>query len=510
VVNQSIQEQFRANQDFKQQLMKVVGKHLKRPATREDLTYESVRVDGSKIQATVLLSAVGDFAFVGEPCQNEKLAQQSAAHEALLSSIEWAPGSDWNEPAAGPAAVGITSNLPLPAAPVLDDGYDYKHELQNFLSRSSKRPMTKDDVVYRSERLDNCKQFQTTVYLDILGGKAFVGKLCPNEKLARQTAARRALEASSTWAPECPWQDPRVKVRPVESHVSRIFESGVNYKGELMHSMQKFCDRPTVKGDVEWHVVESGAQFQATVVLVAAGNLAYAGELCKTETMAMHCAAFRALVAMKDWAPDIAWAAPVCQSTTDNPKSDLTILLQGILQRKLRPGDTQYVTEQDGHSFRALLTLHCRDGIKFGGDGRTVKEAEVAAAQEAVNHIGRRRWSRGPAAAAASTPILPAAMKRPHQEVSPTPLKRPCLSQGFGLAPSPPLHPPPFLLTAVANAGARVVPAKAKASAAAAALALIRPKPASPAMGGGTVEAEFGESGGWPEVESNGSRDDWG
>mmetsp|Transcript_38741 Transcript_38741/g.104895 ORF Transcript_38741/g.104895 Transcript_38741/m.104895 type:complete len:314 (-) Transcript_38741:58-999(-) len=172
----------------KTELVQKLQAHCKRPMTRADVIYETAKTtDG--FQSTVKLVAVGGVEFTGEVSTGEKLAQHSAAQQALVNISMWSNGVAASAPTA--AAVAGTKRK---AAAAPQPGSNPKSELAEFLMKHIKRTMMKGDIVYAASQCEG-GGYQATVELVCHMNRQFAGEVCETGKLAEAAAAHQALLA---------------------------------------------------------------------------------------------------------------------------------------------------------------------------------------------------------------------------------------------------------------------------------------------------------------------------
>lgn len=160
-----------------------------RPPTPADTVY-TVQDCGGRFQATVQLPVLkpqGCDTFTGEPCPSVSEAKLSAAQHAL-----WAlAGAD----VAALPVVPTLSSAPCRVGPALPSHLNPKNDLSQFLQRRCKRPVTKEDIVYRVQQRG--LMFEATIQLNCIDGRTYTGELRPNAKAAEMSAAEQALQANA-------------------------------------------------------------------------------------------------------------------------------------------------------------------------------------------------------------------------------------------------------------------------------------------------------------------------
>mmetsp|Transcript_56978 Transcript_56978/g.152529 ORF Transcript_56978/g.152529 Transcript_56978/m.152529 type:complete len:301 (-) Transcript_56978:193-1095(-) len=179
----------------KTQLAQKLQEHCKRPMTKDDVVYSTVKT-GDGFQATVRLACTGGQEFAGEVTTGEKGAQHAAAQQALENSHMWKAGvvaqkgvaALVGKSAKGPAGASLKRKAPEPT------GANPKSALAEFLMKHFKRAMTKGDIVYSAAETVG-GGFQATVELVCHENKAFAGEVRETSKLADASAAEQALLA---------------------------------------------------------------------------------------------------------------------------------------------------------------------------------------------------------------------------------------------------------------------------------------------------------------------------
>jgi len=173
----------------KTELAQKLQAYCKRSMTRADVVYETAKTPDGGFQSTVKLMAVGGVEFAGEVSTGEKLAQHSAAQQALVNISMWSNGVAASAPTA--AAVAGTKRK---AAAAPQPGSNPKSELAEFLMKHIKRTMMKGDIVYAASQCEG-GGYQATVELVCHMNRQFAGEVCETGKLAEAAAAHQALLA---------------------------------------------------------------------------------------------------------------------------------------------------------------------------------------------------------------------------------------------------------------------------------------------------------------------------
>ncbi|CAJ1400079.1 unnamed protein product [Effrenium voratum] len=202
---------------------------------------------------------------------------------------------------------------------------DYKTELNQFLQRHCKKPLTKSDIVYTCSKFD--AQCQAIVKLNCLDGQEYAGHLCYDQKSAEKSAAEQALQANillvqatkaAAGAPKRAnpsAEDPAAKKARLENAAN----PADNAKTELNSMIGKIAKKVLLKGETVYVANKIGAEFQATVQSSALpgewAERAWAGELAPTKQKAEQSAAAQALQDIK------ADEELMAEANKSNPKS---------------------------------------------------------------------------------------------------------------------------------------------------------------------------------------------
>mmetsp|Transcript_24245 Transcript_24245/g.75444 ORF Transcript_24245/g.75444 Transcript_24245/m.75444 type:complete len:429 (+) Transcript_24245:85-1371(+) len=165
--------------NFKTDLVQKMQIHIKRTLVKADIAYETAKI-GEQFQSSVRLDCAGGQEFTGEVSATEKIAEHSAAQQAVMNQHLWGPGT------AAPVVVAAPGNKRK--AP--DTSHNPKSELVTFLQRMIKRTMLKDDITY--EVAQTVGGYQATVTTPCFEGRQFAGEVCTNQKLAEGAAAYQA------------------------------------------------------------------------------------------------------------------------------------------------------------------------------------------------------------------------------------------------------------------------------------------------------------------------------
>jgi len=162
------------------------------------------------------------------------------------------------------------------------DGMDPKTTLNHFCQRFCKRPVTKTDISYTTNKFGH--QFQSIVKLDCIQGQEYAGHLCLNQKEADKSAAQQAIEAFMDQMDQLPPPSSKDKKKKVQVRLTpaelaakkaRQAEEGENNpaitpKTRLNALVMKITKRYLKKGETNYETrsFASGGH-QATVQLKA-------------------------------------------------------------------------------------------------------------------------------------------------------------------------------------------------------------------------------------------------
>lgn len=191
-------------------------------------------------------------------------------------------------------------------------GMDAKTTLNHLCQRFCRRPVTKMDISYTTNKFGH--QYQSIVKLDCMQGQEYAGHLTLNQKDAEKSAAQQAVLAFSDQLQDLPppaakdkKKKPMVRLTPqqlAEKKARQAEEGDSNPantpKTKLNALVMKIAKRYLLKGETiyETRTYQSGGH-QATVQLKALpgewADRAWAGHLCTTKQKAEQSAAEIAL-----------------------------------------------------------------------------------------------------------------------------------------------------------------------------------------------------------------------
>mmetsp|Transcript_69782 Transcript_69782/g.112526 ORF Transcript_69782/g.112526 Transcript_69782/m.112526 type:complete len:329 (+) Transcript_69782:81-1067(+) len=194
---------------------------------------------------------------------------------------------------------------------------DPKTELNQFLQKHCKRPVTKGDIVYTTSKFGQ-SQFQTIVKLNCLDGQEYAGHLSPDQKGAEKSAAQQALAANADAVSSALTSpaDPKKRKAPaapltVEERAAKKAKAeegenpAITPKTQLNSLAMKISKRYLQKGETVYECNKVGAMYQATVTLACLPgewkDRAWAGHPSATKQKAEQSAAEEA---MKDLSTD--------------------------------------------------------------------------------------------------------------------------------------------------------------------------------------------------------------
>eukprot|EP00930_Biecheleria_cincta_P030920 TRINITY_DN2142_c1_g1_i1.p1 TRINITY_DN2142_c1_g1~~TRINITY_DN2142_c1_g1_i1.p1 ORF type:complete len:341 (+),score=89.00 TRINITY_DN2142_c1_g1_i1:149-1171(+) len=192
------------------------------------------------------------------------------------------------------------------------DGMDPKTTLNHFCQRFCKRPVTKNDIAYTTNKFGH--QYQSIVKLDCIQGQEYAGHLCLNQKEADKSAAQQAIMAFMDQIDQLPPPNSKDKKKKTQVRLTaaelaakkaRQAEEGDNNpaitpKTRLNALVMKITKRYLKKGETvyETRSFASGGH-QATVQLKALPDdwtgRVWAGHVCTTKQKAEQSAAEIAL-----------------------------------------------------------------------------------------------------------------------------------------------------------------------------------------------------------------------
>eukprot|EP00933_Yihiella_yeosuensis_P040805 TRINITY_DN3519_c0_g1_i2.p1 TRINITY_DN3519_c0_g1~~TRINITY_DN3519_c0_g1_i2.p1 ORF type:complete len:335 (+),score=100.04 TRINITY_DN3519_c0_g1_i2:85-1089(+) len=192
-------------------------------------------------------------------------------------------------------------------------GGDFKTELNQLLQKSTKRPVTKTDIVYTTSKFGPT-QFQSIVKLNILEGQEYAGHLSHDVKSAEKSAAQQALVAHrdqlnlAAAAPsETKKRKPGAQLTPMERAAKKQKAAegapednpAITPKTQLNSLAMKIVKRFLNKGETVYQTNKVGALYQATVTLACLpgdwAERAWAGHPKSTKQAAEQSAAEEAL-----------------------------------------------------------------------------------------------------------------------------------------------------------------------------------------------------------------------
>lgn len=194
---------------------------------------------------------------------------------------------------------------------------DPKSELNQFLQKFLKRPVTKSDLEFTTSRYGHLK-FQTVLKLSCLDGLEYAGDVCADPKAAEKAAAQQALFANAdvvTQAMLTPqekkrkpaqmsYEDRRIereakRVKALDEGISLENNPAITPKTQLNSLCMKIAKRYLQKGETVYECHKVGMQYQATVVLACLpgewAERSWAGEVCSTKQKAEQSCAEEAL-----------------------------------------------------------------------------------------------------------------------------------------------------------------------------------------------------------------------
>jgi len=225
---------------------------------------------------------------------------------------------------------------------------DQKSALNQAAQKHCKRPVTKQDIVYTTQKFG--KQWQATVTLNFMDGTQYAGDLSDTDKLAGHSAAKQALIAIGAEVAE-PGAIPepakkKQKVGAVAASSGLGFAEGMEGFPSDPYQMAEWLGMPPPS---------------------LAGGEAEASAFMTANAVA---------------APNPALSAKV----------DLNSLCMKLARRTLQKGETVYSSEKTAGGYQGLVTLNCLPGEwagkEWAGEVCSTKAlAEQNAAQQAVKTL---------------------------------------------------------------------------------------------------------------------------
>lgn len=218
-----------------------------------------------------------------------------------------------SEPATAAAANAV--NVP---------GADPKTALNTFCQRYCKRAISKTDIVYTCQKIDNVQQ--AVVRLNCLDGIEFAGEVAALQKDAEKNAAKQALLNYSGEIAKLPAANKTNKKRKVPGDVvppiagvSAVDPTMQNAKVALNTGLMRILHRALTKEDVQYNTVQTALGFQCTISLPSLpgewAGYAWAGEVANKKRDAEEHAARHAVEALR--------ADPTMASAMDTPPTKM-------------------------------------------------------------------------------------------------------------------------------------------------------------------------------------------
>mmetsp|Transcript_1815 Transcript_1815/g.4887 ORF Transcript_1815/g.4887 Transcript_1815/m.4887 type:complete len:435 (-) Transcript_1815:83-1387(-) len=245
---------------------------FKKAMTKEDVVYEAVQLDEG-FQASVKLVITGGQEFTGEVCAGQKLAEASAAQQALMNSHMWSDGT--------PVAPKVGGKQKKVLAPQPKK----KQQPQKVKLRT-----VKPQAILRHQQMPGPKPPMAV---------GPVPQRLKLQTLRAQTVQQQpkalGLKQPKVPAPKQPMVAGATK-RKAPGQASP--DMSANPKSELAFFLQGHLGRAMTKSDVVYASQAAGGGFQATIDLACCQNRQYAGEVCETGKLAEASAASQALLAV--------------------------------------------------------------------------------------------------------------------------------------------------------------------------------------------------------------------
>ncbi|CAL1156494.1 unnamed protein product [Cladocopium goreaui] len=150
-------------------------------------------------QAIVTLHCMDKQEYAGHLCDDPKVAEKSAAQQALLANSDLVEAQKREVPTKRPSGMMLSPEERAKKArvdPAENPAITPKTELNSLCMRIIGRYMKKGETIYICNRI--ASQYQSTVQITCLpdewGQRAWAGHLCANKQKAEQSAAEIALK----------------------------------------------------------------------------------------------------------------------------------------------------------------------------------------------------------------------------------------------------------------------------------------------------------------------------
>mmetsp|Transcript_28887 Transcript_28887/g.54169 ORF Transcript_28887/g.54169 Transcript_28887/m.54169 type:complete len:343 (+) Transcript_28887:96-1124(+) len=184
-----------------------------------------------------------------------------------------------------------------------------KVQLNEFLMKHCKRPVSKEDTVWTVRRF-GAAEFQASVRMVCLDGLEYAGEVCADPKAAQNSAAEQVLVNNQELVDAAGSSNGKRKAAPVLNAAEKrqkALEEGaldpdnpaITPKTQLNSLVMKIVKRFLKKGETAYECKKVGTAYQATVTIAALpgewGEHAWAGHLCATKQKAEQSAAHEAL-----------------------------------------------------------------------------------------------------------------------------------------------------------------------------------------------------------------------
>lgn len=224
-----------------------------------------------------------------------------------------------------------------------------KGALNHFCQRFCRRPVTKEDIVYTSQKYG--RVYQATVTLNCMEGQQFVGETSELQKDAEKNAAQQALmhfEPLADTLPPATSANKNKKRKPDGMPGDAVVKYAKGPDGAplalpgapggenpaltakviLNTVCMKVLKRPMQKGEVQYETVQTPVGYQSTVRLPCLpgelGQLTWAGEVSMQQKQAEHNAAKQALEAINAQAGQLGIGAIPQPGSAPEPKPPKT------------------------------------------------------------------------------------------------------------------------------------------------------------------------------------------
>jgi len=221
---------------------------------------------------------------------------------------------------------------------------DQKTTLNTFCQRYCRRPISKTDILYTTQKIDAV--YQSVVRLNCIEGIEFAGEFASNTKDAEKNAAQQALVNYAAEIATLPASKTQSgKKRKVDSDptmaavaaaaasingaiagpIAPLDPSQPNAKMALNTGLMRILHRTLTKDEIQYNTVSTALGFQCTISLPSLpaewGGYAWAGEVANKKKDAEENAARHAVEALRaDASMSLAMDTPPVKASKPNFK----------------------------------------------------------------------------------------------------------------------------------------------------------------------------------------------